>query len=105
MLGARIERGGEIPAMIMWSAGPPGDLVSAGPPTARKLAPGDFVRVEVEGRSAGYCGQATQMAVLGALPAAYRDMWKVQQDAVPLCNEALRPGITLGALAAQTETV
>jgi Xaa-Pro aminopeptidase len=105
MLAAMIERGGEVPAMIMWSAGPPGDLVSAGPPTARKFVAGDFVRVEVEGRYAGYCGQVTQMAVLGKLPATYRDMWRVQQDAVQRCNEALRPGITLGALAAQTEAV
>ena len=105
MLAAMIERGGEVPAMIMWSAGPPEQLVSAGPPTARHFAPGDFLRVEVEGRYAGYCGQVTQMAVLGKLPQAYRDMWKVQQEAVALCCAEARPGVTLGALAERMEAV
>jgi Xaa-Pro aminopeptidase len=100
-----IERGGEVPAMIMWSAGPPEQLVSAGPPTPRHFAPGDFLRVEVEGRYAGYCGQVTQMAVLGKLPKAYHDMWKVQQEAVALCCAEARPGVTLGALAERTEAV
>jgi Xaa-Pro dipeptidase len=105
MLAAMIERGSEVPAMIMWSAGPPDRLVSAGPPTRRPFAPGDFLRVEVEGRYAGYCGQVTQMAVLGKLPPSYRDMWRLQQEAVQLCNEALRPGITLGELARRSEAV
>jgi Xaa-Pro dipeptidase len=105
MLAAMIERGSEVPAMIMWSAGPPDRLVSAGPPTQRRFAPGDVLRVEVEGRYAGYCGQVTQMAVLGKLPPAYRDMWRLQQEAVQLCNETLRPGITLGELARRTEAV
>ena len=105
MLGAMIARGGEVPAMIMWSAGPDDRLVSAGPPTLRRLAPGDFLRVEVEGRYVGYCGQVTQMAVLGKVPHAYRDMWRIQQEAVQLCCEAMRPGVTLGELARRTEAV
>lgn len=105
MLSAMIERGSEVPAMIMWSAGSPDALASAGPPTARRFAAGDFIRVEVEGRCAGYCGQVTQPAVLGAVPAAYRDMWRVQQEAVAVCSDLARPGITLGALAARTEDV
>jgi len=105
MLGAMIERGGEVPAMIMWSAGAPGRLVSAGPPTQRRFEPGDFLRVEVEGRYAGYCGQVTQMAVLGKLPDAYRDMWRLQQEAVQLCCAEMRPGVTLGELARRTEAL
>lgn len=105
MLGAMIERGSEIPAMIMWSAGAPDALVSAGPPTSRRFAAGDFIRIEVEGRCAGYCGQVTQQAVLGKLPPAYRDMWRVQQEAVAVCSGLARPGITLGDLATRTEAV
>jgi len=56
MLAAMIERGSEVPAMIMWSAGPPETLRSAGPPTPRRFEKGDFLRVEIEGRYAGYCG-------------------------------------------------
>ena len=103
MLSAMIERGSEIPAMIMWSAGPPESLVSAGPPTSRRFAASDFIRVEVEGRCAGYCGQVTQMAVLGPVPASYREMWHIQQEALALCCDLARPGVTLGELAAKTE--
>lgn len=105
MLSAMIEQGSEIPAMIMWSAGAPENLVSAGPPSSRRFAAGDFIRVEVEGRCAGYCGQVTQMAVLGRVPASYRDMWRIQQEALALCCDLARPGITLGELAAKTEAV
>jgi Xaa-Pro dipeptidase len=105
MIAAMIEQGGEIPAMIMWSAGAPERLVSAGPPTLRLFASGDFLRVEVEGRAAGYCGQVTQMAVLGKVPPAYRDMWRLQQEAVQLCCEEMRPGVTLGELARRTEAL
>lgn len=105
MLSTMIERGSEIPAMIMWSAGPPEAVASAGPPTARRFAPGDFLRVEVEGRAAGYCGQVTTVAMLGKVPAPYRDMWRVQQEALAVCSDLARPGITLGELAVQTEAV
>ena len=104
-LGAMIERGSEIPAMIMWQAGPPDDFVSAGPPTLRRFEAGDFLRVEIEGRCGGYCGQVTQMMVLGTLPPPYRDMWSLQQDAVQLCCAEIRPGLTLGELARRTEAL
>lgn len=105
MLSAMIERGSEVPAMIMWAAGGQVSPLSSGNPTQRPFAAGDLLRVEVEGRYAGYCGQVTQMAVLGPVPAAYRDAWRVQQDAVELCSSLAKPGVTLGDLAAQTLTV
>jgi Xaa-Pro aminopeptidase len=105
MIAAMIERGSEIPAMIMWSAGAPETLVSAAPPTARRFAAGDFLRVEVEGRYAGYCGQVTQMAVLGRVPPPYREMWRLQQDAVAFCLAEMRPGMSLGELARRTEAL
>jgi Xaa-Pro dipeptidase len=105
MLSAMIERGSEVPAMIMWNVSAPEKPNSAGPPTSRRLEAGDVIRVEVEGRYAGYCGQVTQPAVLGRLPPEYRDMWRVQQEAVALCTDLARPGVTLGELARRTESV
>ncbi|MDH7798907.1 MULTISPECIES: M24 family metallopeptidase [unclassified Beijerinckia] len=105
MLAAMVARGSEVPAMIMWSAGRPEALVSAGLPTARRFEPGDFIRVEVESRYAGYCGQVTQMAVLGQIPPGYNDLWQLQQEAVALCSEWAKPGITLGELATRTEAI
>jgi Xaa-Pro aminopeptidase len=43
--------------------------------------------------------------VLGRLPPPYRDLWKVQQEAVALCSNLARPGITLGELAAKVEAL
>jgi len=60
---------------------------------------------DVEGRYAGYCGQVTTMAMLGRVSPVYRDMWKLQQEALAACHAALRPGITLGDLARRTEAV
>ena len=70
MIAAMIERGGEIPAMIMWSAGPPEPVGLGRSADSAALRAGDLLRVEVEGRYAGYCGQVTQMAVLGRVPPA-----------------------------------
>lgn len=103
MMSAMIERGGEIPAMIMWAADAPGRLVSARPPSLRSFQPGDILRVEVEGRHGGYCGQVTQMAVLGKLPQSYREMWRLQQETLAYCCNEMRPGMTLGDLARRTE--
>lgn len=105
MLSAMIEHGGEIPAMIMWAAGSPGRLVSARPPSVRRFERGDILRVEVEGRHGGYCGQITQMAVLGKLPQTYREMWRLQQNALAFCCSEMRPGMTLGELARRTEAM
>jgi Xaa-Pro aminopeptidase len=104
MLASMIERGGEVPTMIMWAVGTP-DSLEASMPTRRRLAPGEVMRVEVEGRWAGYVGQVTQMAMLGTMPADYREMFALQQEAVQQCWDRLRPGVTLGELGALTEAV
>lgn len=105
MMAALIENDSEVPAMIMWAAGSAETLISAAPPSPRRFVAGDFLRVEVEGRYAGYCGQVTQIAVLGRVPEPYRDLWRVQQDAVAFCCDLARPGITLGELATRTEAL
>jgi Xaa-Pro dipeptidase len=104
MLASMVERGGEVPTMIMWSVGT-AESIEASMPTQRPLAAGDVFRVEAEGRWAGYVGQVTQMAVLGAIPGEYREMFKIQQEALHLCWDRLRPGVTLGELGAATEAV
>ena len=43
MLAAMVERGGEVPAMIMWSAGTGEALASAGPPLLRPLAGKEYL--------------------------------------------------------------
>jgi Xaa-Pro aminopeptidase len=72
-------------------------------PTQRKLAPGDLISAEIEGRWAGYVAQVTQQAFLGPVPAEYAEMFRVQQEALHACWDRLRPGVTLGELAQLTE--
>lgn len=80
MMESTVAAGGDIPAMIMWTAGPPGPALGAAPPSLRSFEAGDMIRVEVEGRWAGYCGQVTQMASLGEPGVVFRDLAAIEND-------------------------
>ncbi len=103
MVAAMVERGGEIPTMIMWNVGPAGWSQLGPLPTQRKLAPGDLLNAEIEGRWAGYVGQVTTTAYLGKVPAEAREMEQIALEALSLCWQALKPGATLGDLARLTQ--
>ncbi len=103
VLASMVEQGGEVPTMIMWNVGPPGWPLLGPMPTQRPLATGDVISAEIEGRWAGYVSQVTQQAVLGRMPPEYAEMFAIQQAALQACWERLRPGVTLGELAALTE--
>jgi Xaa-Pro aminopeptidase len=103
MIGRMAELGGELPTMIMWNAGPPGWPQTGPMPTQRKLAAGDVINAEVEGRWAGYVGQVTQMGHLGPVPDQYREMEAIQLRALKACWERLKPGVKVGELAALCE--
>jgi len=105
VLASMVEQGSEVPTMIMWNVGPPGWPLLGPMPTQRKLAPGDLISAEIEARWAGYVGQVTQQAFLGPVPPEYAAMFRLQQEALHACWERLRPGTTLGELAALTERV
>jgi Xaa-Pro dipeptidase len=103
VLASMIEQGGEVPTMIMWNVGPPGWPLLGPMPTRRKLAPGDLISAEIEGRWAGYVAQVTQQAFVGRVPAEHAEMFAIQQAALRACWDRLRPGVTLGELAELTE--
>ncbi len=99
MLASMVERGGEVPTMIMWNVGPPGWPQMGPMPTQRKLDVGDVINAEVEGRWAGYVGQVTQMAHVGPVTDQFRQMEEIQLEALRRVWEALKPGVTVGELA------
>ena len=74
MLASMIEGGGDLPTMILWSAGWPQPPSNHYQPTGRALRVGDMFATELEARWAGYVGQRTQMGFLGAgpIPSLYR---------------------------------
>ena len=99
MMASMIEKGGEIPTMILWSAGWPQPPSNQYLPSLRKLADGDMIVVEAEGRWGGYIAQNTQPLFIGKAPDEYQTMFALQQEAVACCYENMRPGKTIGDVA------
>lgn len=98
MLADMLERGGEVPTMILWSAGWPQPPSAQYMPSLRPLRSGDLISIEAEARWAGYVAQNTQPVFLGRAPDIYRQLFHRQQEAIERCYEALRPGATVGEI-------
>src|SRR5205085_11281712 len=77
MLARMVEEGGDLPTMILWSAGWPQPPTNHYQPTGRPLRAGDMFATELEARWAGYVGQRTQMGFLGPIPGVYQDLAEV----------------------------
>ncbi|SOE06309.1 Xaa-Pro aminopeptidase [Variovorax sp. YR752] len=100
MLNSMLESGGETPSMILWSAGWPQPPSNQYMPSRRKLALGDAISTEAEARWGGYIAQNTQPLFVGKAPEEYKHMFALQQEAVARCYDVLRPGNTVGDVAA-----
>ena len=98
ILARMVEDGGDLPTMILWSAGWPQPPTNHYQPTGRQLRSGDLFATELEARWAGYVGQRTQMGFIGPIPPLYQDLARVQASALERCYNLLRPGHTIGEL-------
>ncbi|MCO5972632.1 M24 family metallopeptidase [Actinoallomurus soli] len=96
MLASMVEGGGEIPTMILWSAGRPQPPSNQHMPSRRVLRAGDMVCTEAEARWGGYIAQIAQPMFVGRAPEEYKRMFSLQQEALAACYESLRPGNTVG---------
>jgi Xaa-Pro dipeptidase len=96
LLSSMVERGAELPSMILWSAAWPQSPSNYYMPTQRPLQRGDMISIELEARVAGYNGQVTQVAFIGEAPREYQEMFELQQRAVARCYELLHPGSIMG---------
>lgn len=94
-----VEGGGELPSMILWSAGWPQPPSNFYLPSRRPLRQGDVILTELEARWGGYVAQATQSFWIGRAPDEYHEMFALQQEALKLCYDMLRPGKTIGEIA------
>lgn len=99
MMAAIIEGGGELPSMVLMSAGNPQPASNYYMPTRRPYEKGDIILTEAEARWGGYCAQNTQPLVIGKPDDEYRAMFERQQEAVAVCYDLLRPGRTIGEIA------
>ena len=98
MLASIVEGGGELPTMILWSAGWPQPPSNHYMPSRRPIQLGDMICTEAEARWGGYNAQNTQPLFVGKAPQEYRTMFALQQEAVAACYAKLRPGNTMGDL-------
>jgi Xaa-Pro dipeptidase len=99
MLAAEVAAGGSLPTMISWSAGPIGEPnARLEQPVPRRLRSGDLISVEVEGRWAGYNGQVDATMSVGEVPPWARSAHEVAHESLVATLEAVRPGVTFGAL-------
>ena len=96
MLASIVEGGGELPSMILWSAGWPQPPSNQYMPSARPFFTGDMICMEAEARWGGYIAQVTQPLFVGKAPAEYHAMFALQQEALAACYEQLRPGRCVG---------
>ncbi len=96
MLASMVERGGEIPTMILWSVGWPQLPSNYYMPSERPMQRSDMISMEMEARWGGYIGQITQIAFLDDPPDEYKRMFEIQQQVLGRCWELLRPGAIIG---------
>jgi Xaa-Pro dipeptidase len=102
MIESIVEGGGELPTMLLWSAGWPQPPSNQYMPSWRELRPGDMIMLEAEARWAGYVAQNTQPVFMGKAPAEYQRMFDLQQEVLARCYEMLRPGYTVGDIVDMT---
>ena len=96
MVGDLIERGSIPTNFLMWSAGANFGNSLAPFPTARPLRAGEPVYCEIEARSAaGYLGQITRMASLGAPAGNLKQMFDVAAEAFEGVLTSMAPGATM----------
>jgi len=97
MTAVQVEQGGDLPSMLLLGSGPGirgGNFV----PTMRKLASGDLVTGEVEGRYAGYSAQVVRPILLGRATPDYRAVLDVSIACLEEVIASLKAGSTLGSV-------
>jgi Xaa-Pro aminopeptidase len=99
MLKASAAAGGSMPIMIGWISGPLGNTYTRlEQPTFRKLAAGDVLALEIEGRWAGYIGQLDQQFSIGPAHQDLKDGMELAYESFNRVLVALKPGVTVGEL-------
>jgi Xaa-Pro aminopeptidase len=100
MIARMVEDGGELPHMLLWSAGWPQRQRNYMMPSQKPLVRGDLIACEIDGNYGGYRAQLSAMAVLGAVAPGYAAMLAAQQAVLRAVYAALRPGTRMGDLMA-----
>jgi Xaa-Pro dipeptidase len=102
VMSALLRGGSELPVHTQWASG---KNVShpITRPTLRRLERGDLVIGEVEASVNGYRAQGMQPVFVAVADPVHVELIKVQREVWNAVNARLRPGVTVGELAALTE--
>lgn len=100
---ALAKNGSELPVHCHWGSGP---NCSHAPtrPTFRRLERGDLIINEIEASWIGYRAQAVQPVFVEVAHPVHQELIKLQRGIYDTLLERLRPGVTVGELAALTKT-
>src|SRR6185436_19608044 len=101
---AMTRNGSELPVHCFWVSGknPKRTLTR---PSMRLLEHGDVIINEIEASWIGYRAQAVQPVFVEAIHPVQDELIKVQREIFNRLMESMKPGVTVGELAALTKTV
>jgi Xaa-Pro dipeptidase len=102
VMAALLRNGSELPVHNQWLSGRnPNHPITR--PTLRRLERGDLIVAEIEASVIGYRAQAMQPVFVEVADPVHVELIKVQREVWNTVNDRLRPGVTVGELAALTE--
>jgi Xaa-Pro aminopeptidase len=102
VMAALLRNGSELPVHNQWMSGK-NPIHPITRPTLRRLERGDLIVAEIEASVVGYRAQAMQPVFVEVADPVHVELIKVQREVWNTVNERLRPGVTVGELAALTE--
>lgn len=98
------DEGGSFQPMFGWISGPLGNTYHrVEQPSLRKLQVGDVISAEIEGRWGGYIAQIDRTFSAGPAHQDLKDGFKLACESFDRVFETLKPGVTVGQLAAAAD--
>ena len=97
MINAMLANGGELPTLFFLSAGP-GLSNSSFVPTDYRIQNADRIINEIEAKYGGYAAQAVSPMVVGKPDDEYQTMIDISRACFDAILNAMKPGVTFGAL-------
>jgi Xaa-Pro dipeptidase len=105
LLGSAIAELGATPSFETLVQSGPNSAMPHLKPSARRIAPGDFVLLDFGAAVDGYKADITRMSVIGEPSYRHREIHELVLQAHDAAIEAARPGVTTGAVDAAARRV
>ena len=103
VMSTLVKNGSELPVHCNWNSGRNVNYTRTRP-SMRRLEHGDLIINEIEASWIGYRAQAYQPVFVGKSDPLHEELCTLQREVYQAIMERLRPGTTVGELAALTES-